>query len=108
MPLWSSHCSKETVNSRTLARLHDASAMVRGLPGRPAAMRARSASSGTVVRSRLVAQNAVLLLQLAAGVSLMIRRTRGLYLKAPVVLIALPSTLSNAWNIVLARKLRDE
>jgi hypothetical protein len=59
------------------------------------------------VRFRVLLQNSVLILQIAAGVSLMIGRGPGLYLEAPMVLLALPVTIFNAWNIVFARELGE-
>jgi len=59
------------------------------------------------VRFRVLLQNSVLILQVAASVSLMTGRGPGLYLEAPMVLLALPVTIFNAWNIVFARELRE-
>ena len=59
------------------------------------------------VRFRKLFQNPVLILQIAAGVSLMIGRGPGLYLEAPTVLLSLPVTIFNAWNIVFAPELDE-
>jgi hypothetical protein len=59
------------------------------------------------VRFRTVLQNSMLILQFAAGASLIIGRGPGLYLEAPVVLLSLPVTIFNAWNILFAPELRE-
>jgi hypothetical protein len=51
---------------------------------------------------RLVTQNTLLLFLFAAAVSLIVGSGPGLYLVAPVVLLALPVTIYNTWNTLFA------
>lgn len=52
------------------------------------------------VAIRFGIQMAALLIQVAAGISLLVGRGPGLYLEVPVVLIAMPSCAFNAWNVI--------
>ena len=59
------------------------------------------------VRVRLMLQNALLLFQVAAGVSLIVGAGPGLYLEAPLLLFAIPVVVTfNSWNILFAPELR--
>jgi hypothetical protein len=59
------------------------------------------------VRFRLTLQNALLLFQVASGVSLILGSGPGLYLEAPLLLFAIPVVITfNSWNIVFAPELR--
>ena len=56
---------------------------------------------------RLLVQNVTLVpLQLFAAASLLAGWGPGLYLEAPVLLIGLPITLFNCWNVIFAPELR--
>lgn len=57
---------------------------------------------------RLWAQNTPLLaLQVAAGLSLIYGWGPGLYLEAPLLVIGLPVTLFNCWNVLFASELQS-
>lgn len=59
------------------------------------------------VRLRLTLQNALLLFQVAAGLSLIAGGGPGLYLEAPLLLLAIPVVVTfNSWNILFAPELR--
>lgn len=59
------------------------------------------------VRFRLTVQNALLLFQVAAGVSLIVGAGPGLYIEAPFLLFVIPVVVTfNAWNILFAPELR--
>ena len=55
---------------------------------------------------RLISQNSLGILTVAAGVSLLIRQGPGLYLEAPVVVIGLLAATLNAWNVIYGPELR--
>ena len=60
------------------------------------------------MRNRLLAQNTLAGVQFLAGLSLVLGIGPGLFLEAPVVVIGLPVTLFNCWNVLFADELRAE
>lgn len=54
------------------------------------------------VTRRLAAQHTILLLQLGAAASLIAGQGPGLFLEAPVILLGLPVTTFNTWNVLFA------
>ncbi len=71
---------------------------------------ARRAAGGlpTTVWVRLGLQNSLGLFAIAAGISLITGRGPGLFLEAPLMLIVLPVTTFNAWNVLYAPELRRQ
>ena len=55
---------------------------------------------------RLITQNSMSLLTLAAGISLVVNWGPGLILQAPVVIVGLPIATFNAWSVIYAPEIR--
>ena len=73
-------------------------------------LRSARAEVGTIPREvafRFGAQNAFMVLQLAAGISLIAGRGPGLYLEVPLLLLAMPAATLNAWTVIYGPELRS-
>jgi hypothetical protein len=55
---------------------------------------------------RLISQNSLTVLTVAAGVRLVARQGPGLYLEAPVVVLGLLAATLNVWNVIYGPELR--